>query len=80
MSGLNFKRFNNSSILCKFLGRDLVLTGTAERNFTGGGTALGGSRNFQNLCICSSEVAYCKAWVLVKGSVEILNKNFEKAK
>ena len=23
MSGLNFKRFNNSLILCKFLGRDL---------------------------------------------------------
>ena len=46
----------------------------------GGDSIKGGSRNFQNLCICSSEVAYCKAWVVVKGSVEILNKNFGKAK
>ena len=31
MSGLNLKRFNNSSILCKFLVRDLVVKCIIDR-------------------------------------------------
>ena len=51
-----------------------------QRNeiLSGGDSIKGRSRNFQNLCMCSSEVAYCKAWVLVKRSVEILNKILKK--